>query len=604
MPRSFHRSGVRSGASAENRGSFVGRSAGLAVATAFALLASPSARATPPVDPPRLGTNLDAVVDWGTALPFTDLFKTSRPWISGNSATWQWDDGRPLDLDEHGWVRSLLPNQIARTIMLVDDTTSVVGSGRWVVRHDGTGTLQYSGSATRIDAESVPGREVVQVNASSNGGLFLFITSTNPADPLRNIRVIRESVDLAEQAGIPAPTFTPEFLARLGSYGLLRFMDWGRTNETTLSSWADRPLSTDARWSLEVGVPLEVMIDLANATGAEPWFCLPHLADEAFMTEAALLIDERLAPGRRVWIEHSNEVWNGIFAQAWHAQEQGLAQGLSTNAWQAAWFWHSRRSVTMFDRFSEAFAAGAKGGAPRPLCRVMGGFVTVPWGNEQALAFEDAHLSTDVLAIAPYFGHEWGSNERVAETRQMTPGQLVEALRQHSVPETLELVAQNQELCESFGVDLVAYEGGHHLASPQLPASDPVHALFHAAARSAEMGGLYAEYLAAWETATTGRTFVNFSHCGRFSQWGCWSVLEWITQPTTPREQALIDYASASGPTCPADLDGDDSVGGADLGLLLMRWGAADSAADLDGDGAVAGGDLGLLLMSWGPCGG
>ena len=567
------------------------------------LLASP-AFADPPSDPPRLGTNLDAIVDWGTTLPFTDLFKTSRPWISGNSATWQWDDGRPLDLDEHGWVRSLLPNQIARTIMLVDDTTMRVGSGRWVVRHDGVGTLQYSGSASRIDAESAPGREVVQVNASTNGGLFLFITATDPANPLRNIRVIPEAVDLAAQAGSPVPLFASAFLARLEPYRLLRFMDWARTNETSIAAWDDRPLPTDARWSLEVGVPLEVMIDLANETGAEPWFCLPHLADEAFMTEMAALIDERLAPDRRVWIEHSNEVWNGIFQQAWHAQAQGLAQGLSTNPWQAGWFWHSRRSVTMFARFSEVFAAGAKGGAPRPLCRVMGGFVTVPWGNEQALAFEDAHLVTDVLAIAPYFGGEMGSNEQVAATRQMTVPQLIEALRTTELPAVLDLVSQNRDLAHSFGVGLVAYEGGHHLASPQLPASDPVHGLFHAAARSAEMGGLYSEYLAAWETATGGQTFVNFTHCGRFSQWGCWSVLEWITQPTTPREQALIDYVAAGGEPCPADLDGDRAVSGADLGLLLMRWGTADEIADLDGSGAVGGSDLAILISAWGSCAG
>ena len=596
MPRVQHRSGVR--AARPSRSPWRAAAVGLlASSTSFAV-------AAPPIDPPRLGTNLDAVVDWGTAMPFTDLFKTSRPWISGNSSTWQWDDGRPLDLDEHGWVRSLLPNQIARTIMLVDDVTTQVGSGRWVVRHEGVGTIQYSGSASRIAAESVPGREVVQVNASANGGLFLFITSTNPADPIRNIRVIRESVDLAEQAGTPAPTFTPEFLARLEPYGLIRFMDWARTNEASIESWAERPLPSDARWSLEVGVPLEVMIDLANATGAEPWFCVPHLADEAFMTEAALLIDERLAPGRRVWIEHSNEVWNGIFPQAWHAQEQGLAAGLSTNAWQAGWFWHSRRSVAMFARFSEAFAAVAKGGAPRPLCRVMGGFVTVPWGNEQALAFEDAHLWTDVLAIAPYFGGGMGSNEQVAATRQMTVPQLIEALRTTELPEVLDLVSQNQALAHSFGVGLVAYEGGHHLASPQLPASDPVHGLFHAAARSAEMGGLYAEYLAAWETATAGQTFVNFSHCGRFTQWGCWSVLEWITQPTTPREQALIDYAARGGEPCPADLDGDRAVGGADLGLLLMRWGTADEGADLDGSGAVGGSDLAILISAWGSCAG
>ncbi|MCE2884901.1 MAG: hypothetical protein LW806_08390 [Planctomycetaceae bacterium] len=52
---------------------------------------------------------------------------------------------------------------------------------------------------------------------------------------------------------------------------------------------------------------------------------------------------------------------------------------------------------------------------------------------------------------------------------------------------------------------------------------------------------------------------------------------------------------------CPADLDGDGSVGAADLSLLLASWGAAGEA-DLDGDGNVGAADLSLLLAAWGIC--
>lgn len=79
-------------------------------------------------------------------------------------------------------------------------------------------------------------------------------------------------------------------------------------------------------------------------------------------------------------------------------------------------------------------------------------------------------------------------------------------------------------------------------------------------------------------------------------------MLEWITQPTTPREQALIDYANGGVAPCPADLDGDGFVGGSDLGLLLIEWGRADTAADLDGNGVVNGADIGVMLIAWGEC--
>jgi alpha-tubulin suppressor-like RCC1 family protein len=55
-------------------------------------------------------------------------------------------------------------------------------------------------------------------------------------------------------------------------------------------------------------------------------------------------------------------------------------------------------------------------------------------------------------------------------------------------------------------------------------------------------------------------------------------------------------------PPCVGDLNGDASVDGQDLGLLLAAWGPAPSSADLNADGAVDGQDLGVLLAKWGQC--
>jgi hypothetical protein len=60
-------------------------------------------------------------------------------------------------------------------------------------------------------------------------------------------------------------------------------------------------------------------------------------------------------------------------------------------------------------------------------------------------------------------------------------------------------------------------------------------------------------------------------------------------------------YALAAPIACPADLNDDDVVDGADLGALLGDWGGA-GIADLNGDGAVDGADLGILLGAWGGC--
>ncbi len=74
-----------------------------------------------------------------------------------------------------------------------------------------------------------------------------------------------------------------------------------------------------------------------------------------------------------------------------------------------------------------------------------------------------------------------------------------------------------------------------------------------------------------------------------------------IRVPADAASVPEVDAVVAVRPEAPlADLDGDGSVAGSDLGLLLGEWGAcAGCAADLDGDGAVTGSDLGLLLGAW-----
>ena len=58
--------------------------------------------------------------------------------------------------------------------------------------------------------------------------------------------------------------------------------------------------------------------------------------------------------------------------------------------------------------------------------------------------------------------------------------------------------------------------------------------------------------------------------------------------------------ANCSGAACPADLNHDHVVNGADLGGLLGAWGGPDG--DLNGDGITNGADLGAMLGAWGNC--
>lgn len=66
--------------------------------------------------------------------------------------------------------------------------------------------------------------------------------------------------------------------------------------------------------------------------------------------------------------------------------------------------------------------------------------------------------------------------------------------------------------------------------------------------------------------------------------------------------RVFVFAAGASGCPCAADLDASGAVDGADMAILLGRWGGAGTG-DLDANGAIDGADLGAMLGAWGACG-
>jgi hypothetical protein len=66
-----------------------------------------------------------------------------------------------------------------------------------------------------------------------------------------------------------------------------------------------------------------------------------------------------------------------------------------------------------------------------------------------------------------------------------------------------------------------------------------------------------------------------------------------------PDSVALGVFGPQAPPPLAGDIDGNGTVNGIDLGLLLGAWGNA-GPGDINGDGSVDGLDLGLLLSNWG----
>ncbi len=497
-----------------------------------------------------LGTNLSSIVDYNPEWAFVNVFLASRNWISGRGYTW--DDGREIDVDEHGWVRSLKVEQIARTLLLWDLAPGSFPSGTYIVLYEGQGTLQYSGAQHSV-AASTPGRDVLEV-ASDSGGIEIDITSVNPDNYLRNIRVIvpggrceNDPRVYCEDAFTCAAgarcisfeenyrqvPFHPLFLSSIATYKVLRFMDWMATNDADITSWTDRPKVDDARYVTD-GVPVEIMVDLANLLSADPWFTLPHTADDNFVRQFAQVVDERLAPGLHAWVEHSNEVWNSMFSQSAYARSEGERLGLGDSPYQSQIRYHSRRSVEIFDIWSQEIASDR-------LVRVMGSQAANSWVSTTALEFENAASSTDVLAIAPYFGGALGTPGALGT---MHVDDVFDYLTDIALPDAIADMNESAAVANSYGVELVAYEGGQHLVGVYGEENNAyLNSIFDAVNRDPRMATLYADYLSAWRDAG-GHLFAHYLNCGKYTKWGRWGSLESLyqTRGEAPKYDALQTF--------------------------------------------------------------
>jgi hypothetical protein len=115
-------------------------------------------------------------------------------------------------------------------------------------------------------------------------------------------------------------TNTPAHQDRLAEliapFGVLRFMNWQRTNGSAVAAVGDLPIGISGatgNWSAFSGVPITDCIALANRVGSRPWLCVPHLATaETVRWLVAETLEQAI---HRPIFEFSNELWNDIFAQ-------------------------------------------------------------------------------------------------------------------------------------------------------------------------------------------------------------------------------------------------------------------------------------------------
>jgi hypothetical protein len=524
----------------------------------------------------RLGTNLTEVNDYSNQLPFIDAFKQSRDWYTQRDGTFDTNEAGRLQLDANGWLRTLSPSsgaavQYTRVCTLVFSMGSVVGgpqdgklpypAGDWTVRFDGRGSLSYSlAGRLKLGASTVPGTDVISVTPQEPG-IQICITDIDGSDPIRNIRLYAPAMESRANAG---EVFSPDFLARLQGFSTARFMDWQRTNNSLQSDFSKRALPADARYTTERGVPVEVMVDLVNRLGVQPWFNMPQPATDAYVSAFAALVRERLASTLPVYVEYSNEIWNDQFSQGRAINDEGVTQfaGRIGSDFDKRLNRFGERTAQICQLWRTAFGAQAD----RVRC-VMAGQAANSYVAETALTCPLSTLAPCRnqgiygLAIAPYVGDHIGLPEFEATVAgwaaeadgglgrlftEMNTGTELKYEGLSGMPIVRSRISAHAKLAVQQNVSLLAYEGGQHLVGVGAPANNvAINTMMDAANRDPRMGTLYATYLQEWNTAGGG-LFVHFSDVGSASRFGRWGALELVTQTTSPKYDALQGFAQTA----------------------------------------------------------
>lgn len=524
-----------------------------------------------------LGLNLSAVNYFSAEQPFLDVFKTSgisasnqpEGWITHSANTWDTREEAYLQLDGNGFPTSLTasaadpnkPQQFTQvcTLLLRNLPLSNAGrglpyrAGNYTVLYDGEGTLSYGFDA--VLSRSFPGRDVVTVATPTwAGGFLLCVTSTDPrhtGNNLRNIRVVYSKEESLLRAG---ETFRPGFLQLLQNFRVLRFMDWGRTNNNTISTWSRRSQPADGGYGTEAGVPWEIDLALANASGADPWLDIPAEADNNYITELATLAHRSLNANSDIYVELSNEVWNASFSQYQYSARQGRALWPAARAYQAAIDWYGMRTAQMCDIWKSVWGndfsrvhcvLGAQTENPYTATQALDCPLWVGSGNAPCIKH---HISE--VAICWYFSFAVPASWSTLTPAQQLDHLFTELNHGGLIPGDypggyLKQAADFEKAyalaLKPYKLPFISYEGGQGFsgtfAATQYPEGSWAVQLYIAANRDPRMRDAYLSALTDWR-ANGGRTATQYADISAPSHWGEWGALESFADTTSPLTSA------------------------------------------------------------------
>lgn len=352
-----------------------------------------------------LGINVEFPTDYAVGQPFADLMKSSRtPGLSGQPLSGN------APVDAQGWPQSDFE------VFLADNMPNLGGTYR----------LSFTGQAV-VSIQLTPG-----VIANQTYSLASNITTANvilPSAAFQSLSIRFQStqrtalasantgltgVQMMRPGYTSADTFTIPFKALISRFQAIRVMEWTSTNSQQAANWSERT-APDYAWqaarqfgtafgsSHSGGIAWEYCIQLANETGKDLWINIPHKATDDYILQLATLIKATLNPWLKVYVEFSNETWNGAygFSQVNELHDTAVAMAGAggsilnydnTND-SSGWTYQKRlvakRTVDTSNTFRSVFGDAAMGNRIRPVLESQA--ACLPCWFQESISFIDSY---------------------------------------------------------------------------------------------------------------------------------------------------------------------------------------------------------------------
>ncbi len=576
---------------------------------------------------PSLGINTEAPQGGadtaGMPMPFVDIFRTARPFTELSPAGTQFD--------ANGWPTEFATGQtFARTKLLQGALDNSIPEGKYTVLYDDSGKLEFGSSGTISNVKKVSGENKYtfdlnlrdfdgedEVAASDTNAFNMNIRdiASGSGNYMRNIRIIMPGgtcsgnpyIRFDSAADCPNGTtyqsfeerlkadrneiiFNPDYLMFLRNFKVVRMMNLMEASLKKLcytaedcpaevGTWENRAKLDDAVWGgndgrtpdeNHKGVPVEVMITLANTLKRDIWVNMPHIASDDYVSQFAQQVYAELDPSIKVYLEYSNEVWNNGFAGHAYATSEGKKLGLDTvpeefvgyrdSDYFARLRFYSQRAVQIFKLWETKF-----GGSNSRIVRVLGSFIGDKVLTEQMLRNITTN-DVDAVAIAPYFfGCPYKDiciDAPMALNEATTVDDIFDTINQSgdvdvkSLEGTINAVKNQLTIISLSNLKLVSYEGGQHLVTgifgSAIDESDQARyrKLFNQANRDPRMKEIYINFLNAWKDLSDEGTslFTLYTLPQSFYRYGNFGLKEHLnkSRSESPKYDGVMTFQEAA----------------------------------------------------------